>query len=148
MRRMPRIRVIIVDDLAQARQSLRIFLEQMADNLEVVGEATNGFEAVQLAKELGPDIVLMDLDMPVMDGFEASRQIKDWNLAKRVILLTMSGHRSARELAAEVGVDAFVEKTTAVRTLIPAIQGVLGTLSAPAALGKTWRDRAEVKSFE
>ena len=68
------IRVLIVDDLARVRRGLRTIL-QLADGLEVVGEAANGREAVQMAEQLNPDVVVMDLEMPELDGFEATRQI-------------------------------------------------------------------------
>jgi len=122
---MTKIRVIIVDDLARVRQGLRAVLE-LEEDLEVVGEATNGLEAVQLAEKLSPDIVLMDLKMPVMDGFEATRQIKDRHLAKGVVVLTIHGDSNARERATRAGVDAFVEKAAAVGTLTATIRHVLG----------------------
>lgn len=127
-----KIRVMIVDDLAQVRQGLRTVLE-LAEDLEIVGEAANGLEAVQLAEKLKPDIVLMDLEMPVMDGFEATRQIKDRHLARGVVVLTIHGHSSARERAARAGVDAFIEKVAAVGTLTATIQNVFDKLSAKVA---------------
>lgn len=125
---MTKIRVLIVDNLVQVRQDLRTILE-LTDDLEVVGEAANGLEAVQLAEKLNPDVVLMDLEMPVMDGFEATRQIKDRHLVTGVVALSMHSHTSAREQAAKAGVDAFVEKVTAIGTLIPSIRQVSGKLS-------------------
>jgi DNA-binding NarL/FixJ family response regulator len=122
----PKITVMIVDDYAQVRQGLRLCLEQVMDDLEIVGEAADGLQAVQLAERLKPDVVLMDLEMPVMNGLEATRQIKDRHLAKGVIIVTCSIHSSAREQAMEVGADAFVEKATAARMLIPAIRDVFG----------------------
>jgi DNA-binding NarL/FixJ family response regulator len=130
---MRKIRMMIVDDLAPARWALRLFLEETADGLEIVGEADNGLEAVRLAERLSPDIVLMDLEMPVMDGFESARQIKDRHLAKGVIVVTARGYGGTREQAAKAGVDAFVEKVTAAETLIPAIWNVFGKLSTRAA---------------
>jgi DNA-binding NarL/FixJ family response regulator len=72
----------------------------------------------------------MDLEMPVMDGFEATRQIKDRHPVTGVVALSMHSHTSAREQAAKAGVDAFVEKVTAIGTLIPSIRQVSGKLSS------------------
>ena len=115
------IRVLIVDDLARVRRGLRTIL-QLADGLEVVGEAANGREAVQMAEQLNPDVVVMDLEMPELDGFEATRQIKRRHLARAVVVLTIHGHDDARERAARAGADAFVEKATAVESLIETIR--------------------------
>ena len=122
---MATVKILIADDLARVRQDLRTVL-QLTEDLEVVGEAANGLEAVQLAEELRPDVVLMDLEMPGLDGFEAARQIKDRHLAQRVVVLTIHGHNEARERAARVGVDAFVEKGAGVETLLATIRQIGG----------------------
>lgn len=117
------IKVLIVDDLERVRQELRTAL-QLTEGLEVVGEAANGLEAVRQAEVLSPDIVLMDLEMPGLNGFEATRQIKERHLAKGVVVLTIHGHHSARERAARMGADAFIEKGTPIQTLIETIRQV------------------------
>ena len=81
------IRVLIVDDHAVVREGLRSFLE-LQEGLEVVGEAADGAEAVEAAAQLRPDVVLMDLVMPRMDGVEAMRQLRERVPAARVIVLT------------------------------------------------------------
>ena len=124
----PKAKILIVDDLARVRQNLRTVI-QLTEDLEVVGEAVNGLEAVQLAERLSPDIVLMDLEMPGLDGFEATHQIKNRHLAKGVIMLTIHGHDEARGRAARMGVDAFVEKATGVETLLATIRHVWSKLS-------------------
>jgi len=75
-----KIKVLIVDDLPQVRQGLRTVLQLMAD-IEVVGEASNGLEAVQLAEQLTPDIVVMDLEMPEMNGFGQSGVVNSYQLS-------------------------------------------------------------------
>ena len=122
------IKILIVDDKERVRHDLRTALGLM-EGLEVVGEAADGAEAVQQAETLSPDVVLMDLRMPGMDGFEAARQIKDRHLAKGVVVLTLYGDKAARERAANVGVDAFVEKGTSIRTLSETIRQVWSEVS-------------------
>jgi DNA-binding NarL/FixJ family response regulator len=82
-----RIRVAIVDDLALFREGLRRLLE-VHDDIDVVGEASNGEEAIALAKSLRPDVVLMDLRMPVLDGIAATRRLCEARARCRVIALT------------------------------------------------------------
>ncbi len=118
-----KIKLLIVDDQERVRHDLRTAL-QLMQGLEVVGEAADGFEAVQQAEVLGPDVVLMDLKMPGMDGFEATRQIKVRHLARGVVALTIYGDDSAREQAARMGVDAFVEKGTPIQALAETIRKV------------------------
>lgn len=118
-----KIKLLIVDDQERVRQDLRTAL-QLMQGLEVVGEAADGFEAVRQAEDLGPDVVLMDLKMPGMDGFEATRQIKARHLARGVVALTIYGDDSAREQAARAGADAFVEKGTPIQALAETIRKV------------------------
>jgi len=108
------LRLMIVDDVPQVRQGLRTALVLAASvsgiPMEIAGEAENGSQAVELAESLQPDAVLMDLEMPVMDGFAAARQIK--TTAPRVTVLILSVHDTpeAREKAAQAGVDGFIVK--------------------------------------
>ncbi|HEX8033610.1 MAG TPA: response regulator transcription factor, partial [Ktedonobacterales bacterium] len=81
------ITVLIVDDHALVRQGVRAFLETQPD-LNVVGEAESGEEAIRLAADLVPDVVLMDLVMPEMDGVEATRRLKQVSPRSQVIVLT------------------------------------------------------------
>jgi NarL family two-component system response regulator LiaR len=81
------IRVLIVDDHTIVRKGIRIFLSEMSD-IQVVGEAENGLDAISLAKQLEPDVILMDLLMPKMDGIDATRQITAKQPKVRVLVLT------------------------------------------------------------
>jgi DNA-binding NarL/FixJ family response regulator len=110
------IRVLVADDLEEVRQSL-ITVMSLEDNIEVVGEAASGREAVKLASLLKPDVVVMDLEMPepdgsVYDGITACSEIKERNLAKVVIILTIHIDLESRKRATVAKCDYFIEKGT------------------------------------
>ena len=111
---MSRIRVLIVDDNVQVRQDLStlLTLAGIAGGfiLEAVGEASNGQEAIEQVINLHPDIVLMDLAMPVLDGWESTRQIKSMFPNIKVIALTVHSDQESREKAFNSGVNGFIEK--------------------------------------
>jgi DNA-binding NarL/FixJ family response regulator len=113
-------RVLIVDDVEEVRRDLRTLLTLSAD-LEIVGEATNGSDAVRLTESLQPDVVLMDLEMPVMDGYEATRQIKAHYPSCRVLALTVHDYEAARAEAYRSGVDAFLVKGAPVESIVLSI---------------------------
>jgi DNA-binding NarL/FixJ family response regulator len=117
---MPSIRVLLVDDVAEVRRDLRMLLSLSGD-LEVVGEAANGQEAVRLAASLRPDVILMDLEMPVMNGYETTRQIKARFPACRVIVLTVHDYESAHAKAFQSGVDDFLVKGAPVEKIMRSI---------------------------
>lgn len=114
------LRVLIVDDVSQVRQELRGLL-QLTSELEVVGEAANGLEAISQTKALRPDVVVMDLEMPVLDGLEATRQIKSYQPAPRVVILSVYAGPRERERAREAGADGFVVKGASYQILLNAI---------------------------
>lgn len=110
--------VLIVDDDRASREGLRELFE-LRPNINVVGEAINGEEAVTLANSLHPDLVVMDVQMPRMDGLEATRLIKEHAPGIRVILLTM--YREYRAAALRAGADAFLVKGDGIGPLLAAI---------------------------
>ena len=122
---MKTIRVLIVDDLPQVRQGLASVLQLAArkaePGIEVAGEAQNGYEAIGRAQTLHPDVILMDLEMPVMDGFEATRQIKERGLAERVVVLSLHADSDNLERARQAGADVFIDKASRFTTLMSAI---------------------------
>jgi DNA-binding NarL/FixJ family response regulator len=115
-----RRRILLVDDSAQVRQELRTLLP-LAGNIEIVGEAADGREAIRLAQALQPEVVLMDLEMPILDGYQATLQIKAICPACRVVALTVYGDPASRNQATEAGVDVFLVKGVSVETLVQAV---------------------------
>jgi DNA-binding NarL/FixJ family response regulator len=115
-----RQRVLIVDDSPQVRQELRTLLP-LAGDIEIVGEAADGQEAIQMAGALCPQVILMDLEMPVLDGYEATRQIKVLSPSCRVVALTVHGDESARQKAMQAGADLFLVKGVSVKALVGAV---------------------------
>ena len=111
------IQILIVDDRAVVRKELRNVLD-LTGSVCVVGEAVDGWDAICQAKELHPDIVLMDLEMPGLDGFEATRQIKTSQLAQAVIILTVYASDANREKSLEAGAYSFIVKGTDLHTLL------------------------------
>jgi DNA-binding NarL/FixJ family response regulator len=116
----PLVQVLIVDDMARVREELRQLL-QLSGMVQIVGEAGDGLEAVRLAGELSPDVVVMDLEMPVMDGFEATSQIKSSQPEVWVVILSIHNGGEARERALRAGADRFVIKGASYQTLLKAI---------------------------
>jgi YesN/AraC family two-component response regulator len=112
--------VLIVDDDKASREGLRELIELRPD-IHVIGEAIDGNEAINLANTLHPDLVLMDVQMPNMDGLEATRQIKLLLPNIRVILLTM--YREYRAAAERSGADAFLIKGEGIGALLKALAG-------------------------
>ena len=113
-------KILLVDDVDEVRRALRTLLS-LSDEIEIIGEAANGLEAVRLAESLQPDVILMDLEMPVMEGYEATRRIKSNFPACRVVALTVHDYESARAKAFQSGVDAFIVKGASVEKIIQSI---------------------------
>jgi DNA-binding NarL/FixJ family response regulator len=111
------VRLLIVDDFPQVRQDLAAALT-LAGGVEVVGQASDGREAIELACRLRPDVVLMDLEMPVMDGFEAISRVKALCPGSRVLALTVYGDEATRAEAFRAGADAFVVKGSGLEALM------------------------------
>ena len=119
------IRILIVDDLLRVRQGLVTVLGLAAMKtglaIKIIGEAQNGIEAIQQAQLLRPDVILMDLEMPAMDGYEATRCLKTIDPACRVIVLTVHDNEAARQKASRVGADAFLVKGAPVECILQTI---------------------------
>jgi DNA-binding NarL/FixJ family response regulator len=120
---MPEIRVLIVDDHAILRDGIRSLLERQED-IRVVGEAANGREAIERVQELSPDLVLMDVAMPEMNGMEATRQIKARFPQVRVLILTQHDDPEYIEPLLRAGASGYVLKRSGGREVITAIHQV------------------------
>jgi DNA-binding NarL/FixJ family response regulator len=118
-----RIRVLLADDHAVLRQALRLLLE-MADEVDVVGEAADGREAVEAVGKLQPDVVLMDLAMPGLNGVEATRQIMQRHRGVRVLILTGFADEERILEALRAGALGYIIKRSEVTELLLAIQTV------------------------
>ncbi|MFJ9012536.1 response regulator [Streptomyces canus] len=127
------VRVLIAEDQAVVRQGLRDFLSLDGD-IAVAGETTNGREAVRLARELCPDVVLMDLVMPVMDGIEATEQIRQELPEVRVVALTGALDGSAVMAAVRAGATGFRIGQQTVKTYVSHIFDKLGVHSRTQAV--------------
>lgn len=106
----------MVDDNGSFRKDLVAYLSTQPD-VKVLGEAKNGDEAVVLARSIGPDVVLMDISMPGMDGLEATRQIKEEGLPSKVVIVTIHEEETYRYLAEFIHADGFVSKSSIKRDI-------------------------------
>jgi DNA-binding NarL/FixJ family response regulator len=117
------IRVVIADDQAMVREGFSVLLNAQA-GIEVVGEAGDGREAVARVERLRPDVVLMDVRMPVVDGLEATRRITALDAAPRVLILTTFDLDEYVYAALRAGASGFLLKTASARTLADAVRVV------------------------
>jgi two-component system response regulator NreC len=131
---MQKIKVLIVDDHTLVRDGIRALLALVAD-VKVVGEAANGKEALEKVKNLAPDVVLMDLAMPIMSGLESTRRIRKRFPGTKVLALTQYEDREYIVPTIEAGARGFVSKTAAFSELASAIQAVYqgGSFLSPVA---------------
>jgi NarL family two-component system response regulator LiaR len=126
------VRILIADDHLLFAESLMALLGE-DDRVEVVGIAKNGAEAFELAEELEPDVILMDLMMPMMDGLEATRQIRKRGLKSQVLILTGTDAPMSSEEVAEAGASGYLRKEQSIEDLrsvfleAASLAAVLGT---------------------
>lgn len=117
------IRVVLADDHAVVRAGLRAVLGTARD-IEVVGEAKDGTEAVSMAARLKPDVIVMDLTMPQLDGRQATKEIAALALPTRVLVLTMHAEEEYLMPALEAGAAGYLVKSAADRELVDAVRAV------------------------
>jgi two-component system response regulator NreC len=146
---MKKIKVLVVDDHTLVRDGIRALLSLAAD-IEVVGEASDGKEALQKVRQLAPDVVLMDLAMPTMGGLEATRRIRREFAGTKVLALTQYDDSEYVIPIIEAGARGFVTKKAAFSELASAIQAVYNgdsylTPSAAAALVEEYQQKPTEK---
>lgn len=121
-----KISVLIVDDHAVVRQGLRSILLDMADNFEVVGEAANGLQAILMAGDLHPNLILLDLIMPEMDGVTAIKKIKSISPNSRITVLTSSEDEKLAFDAIEAGAQSYLLKSMLGPELLVTLRRIAG----------------------
>jgi DNA-binding NarL/FixJ family response regulator len=134
--------VLVVDDHALVRAGL-VALLRNADRIEVVGAAADGREGVELATRLEPDVILMDLSMPVLDGLSATRLIRESSPSSRVVVLTSFADPQHRSDAIAAGAVGYLQKGCESGDIITAVRSAAGgtqRLVTPAPAPR-WRDR-------
>jgi DNA-binding NarL/FixJ family response regulator len=114
------LRVVIADDHRLFAEALEAILTT-DERIEVVGQASDGAQAVELARTLDPDLVLMDVSMPVLDGFEATREIREDSAGVRVLMLTGSNSRDDVDRSREAGASGYVTKDRIASELVATI---------------------------
>jgi two-component system response regulator DesR len=117
------IQVVVADDYPAVREGICRILAT-ADDILVIGVAEDGAEAVELARELSPDVVVMDILMPGVDGIEAAEEIKQLGLKTRVLMVSMYGQRTLVESALKSGAQGYVLKSDLFAELTKAIRAV------------------------
>ncbi len=117
------IRVVLADDHAVVRAGLKAVLGTAKD-IQVIGEVSNGIEAVAAPQRLDPDVLIMDLSMPQMDGVEATKRLIAAGTRARILILTMHSPDEALIPLIENGISGFLQKTAADRELVDAVRAV------------------------
>lgn len=117
-------RILIVDDAPSVRESLEWLIED-EPGLTVIGSASNGTEALQQTVNLKPDLIILDIELPDVDGFHVTRQLKAMPLSPIVVLLSVHSDAQSRKHGFESGCDAYVEKALGWPGLLSVIQNVL-----------------------
>lgn len=115
------MRILIVDDAKIVRAGLR---ELLADQVEICGEAENGKQAIDLVRSLHPDVALIDITMPVMDGLRATVEIRRIAPSTKVVLFSINDGPEAQSVATMVGAQAFVSKSRLAAAVLPTLQKV------------------------
>lgn len=131
------IRVLIADDHTVVRRGLATLLSAPKYGIQVIGEASDGQTAVDKTRELQPDVVLMDLFMPVLDGIEATRLIRQEEIPARILMLTSSGDEDQVVQALRAGASGYLLKDASPDELVNALHSVFfGQLALPQELAQ------------
>jgi DNA-binding NarL/FixJ family response regulator len=118
------VRILVVDDFEAWRRFVCSTLRKNPE-LKVVGEASDGLEAVHKAKELQPDLIVLDLGLPTLNGIEAARQIRKLTPGSKILFVTQEGSADVVQAALSSGAQGYILKARAVIDLLPAVEAVL-----------------------
>ncbi len=149
---MDKIKILVVDDHAIMRDGIRALLD-LHDDIEIVGEASEGKEAIEKTRELMPDVVVMDIAMPGMDGIEATRRIRKRNPTAKVLVLTQYDNKEYVLSVIKAGAAGYVPKRALGSELVSAIRTVhkgdsFLYPSVAAALIEDYRRQTEVEPYD
>lgn len=149
---MGKIKVLIVDDHAVVRDGIKAMLS-IHDDIEVVGGAAEGREAIEKARELVPEVVIMDIAMPGMDGFEATRRILKENPKTKVLILTQHDSKEYILAAIKAGATGYVPKRALGSELVSAVRAIYQQdsylyPSAAAAVIESYRQKGEEDPYD
>lgn len=149
---MGKIKVLIVDDHAVVRDGIKAMLS-IHDDIEVVGDAAEGREAIEKARELVPEVVIMDIAMPGMDGFEATRRILKENPKTKVLILTQHDSKEYILAAIKAGATGYVPKRALGSELVSAVRAIYQQdsylyPSAAAAVIESYRQKGEEDPYD
>ncbi len=118
------VRAVLVDDTSEFRELMRIALER-AGGFQVVAEASDGEHALSVVREHGPELVLLDISMPVMDGLDALPHIREICPDAAVVMLSGFSASAMREVSLELGADGYVEKGQPIRKVIDRLREIV-----------------------
>ena len=118
------VRILVVDDHEEFRRFVSTVLQGRAD-LEVIGQASDGLEAVQMGNELKPDLILLDMGLPKMNGIEAAQRIRSDSPKSEIIFVSQESSADIVEHAFSVGASAYVVKMDAAREILAAVDAVI-----------------------
>ena len=141
---MPTVRVLVVDDYEPWRRFVASEFQKLPE-LEIVGEASDGLGAVQQAGELHPDMILLDIGLPTLNGLEAANRIRQVAPDAKIIFLTQNSDRDVVRAAWSTGARGYVLKTDAGGELYPAMVGVLDSDNFVSS-GIQWGDSGETEN--